>query len=777
MARISTSIDQIAGHYDVIVIGSGYGGGISASRMARAGRKVALLERGRELRPGEYPDEPDEMLQELQVDTENKHIGKRNALFDFRINKDVNVVLGCGLGGTSLINANVGLFAEPWVMKQEAWPKQIRDDKALLDTCFERASLMLGRTLPDGKINVYPDPPERVVPDQLTSLKYGAEKLLASGKVKGEFKKTPIYVTFNDGKNQAGLEQEACQSCGDCITGCNYGAKNTTLMNYLQDAKNWGAEIFTGADIRYLEKGQDNKWIVHYQVIGFGREKFDVPTEFVTADVVIVSAGTLGSTEILLRSKEKGLSLSDELGDHFSTNGDYLGFAYNTNHRSNSMGLGTKPPNLEDPVGPGIASALDLRGEENGKKGMIIEEGTSAGALINVVGPGLAAASALIGKETEKGIKAFFKRAWRFIRGIFGGAYTENSALDNTLVYLVMTYDSDNGKMLLEKDKLRISWPGVGKEEVFKNADKTLFELSSELGGKYIPNPTWNKVLKYELTTVHPLGGSVMGEDSTKGAVNYKGQVFQGKNGTAVHEGLYVADGSIIPVCLGVNPSFTIAGVSEYVMFHLAKDHGWTINYAYVEPQPIAPDTTLQPGIRVTEKLEGFLGAASKKNAITYLGSLVSEDLSALLIQPGYEMNVIGTVEAPRLSPDPLTILKGTCNIFVRDSKPKTLKMEYHLPLLAESGEHYFLKGEKVLHNDPGKDQWKDISTMKVTIYAGKDNSGEVVREGVIHTTPELAKESIRNPKILNVERWRDRHQWKRKFELFVNAKLNEVYA
>src|SRR5882757_5619516 len=109
MKRLSSPISALKPAYDVVVIGSGYGGSITASRMARAGKKVCLLERGREILPGEYPDEFKESSEETQIDAPHLHIGKKTAMFDVRVNPDITVIKGCGLGGSSLINANVGL--------------------------------------------------------------------------------------------------------------------------------------------------------------------------------------------------------------------------------------------------------------------------------------------------------------------------------------------------------------------------------------------------------------------------------------------------------------------------------------------------------------------------------------------------------------------------------------------------------------------------------------------------------------------------------------------
>jgi cholesterol oxidase len=109
MARLARPASELLARYDAIVVGSGYGGGVSASRLARAGLKVAVLERGREFLPGEFPSNLLAAQRETQISVAGKHIGSHSALFDLRMGDDVHAMMGCGLGGTSLINANVCL--------------------------------------------------------------------------------------------------------------------------------------------------------------------------------------------------------------------------------------------------------------------------------------------------------------------------------------------------------------------------------------------------------------------------------------------------------------------------------------------------------------------------------------------------------------------------------------------------------------------------------------------------------------------------------------------
>ena len=128
--------------YDVVVIGSGYGGAIAASRLARAGKRVCVLERGAERQPGTYPNSPLGMLANVQFDSPQVRGGSPTALFDVRYNKDINIVVGCGLGGTSLINAGICLRPDTRIFANDTWPSELRNE-AVLEPYFVQAEQML----------------------------------------------------------------------------------------------------------------------------------------------------------------------------------------------------------------------------------------------------------------------------------------------------------------------------------------------------------------------------------------------------------------------------------------------------------------------------------------------------------------------------------------------------------------------------------------------------------------------------------------------------------
>src|SRR5690606_24614533 len=254
------------------------------------------------------------------------------------------VFKGCGLGGTSLVNANVSIKPDPRVLEDPCWPEAIRNDPASFEEGLERAWEML-------KPNPYPEnqngyPVLKKTEAMRTSAEFMSE----------EFRLLDINVNFEDKEqNHVGVKQAKCTNCGDCVTGCNSGAKNTTAMNYLPDAYNHGAEIFTNLNVTHIEKNNSG-WRVFFHPLNTGREKFKAPPLFIHAAQVILSAGSLGSTEILLRSAQKGLKISNMLGKKFTGNGDVLGFGYNNDVPIHGIGLGKRSNGKIANVGPCITS-------------------------------------------------------------------------------------------------------------------------------------------------------------------------------------------------------------------------------------------------------------------------------------------------------------------------------------------------------------------------------------------------------------------------------------
>ena len=729
MNRLSRPISEIRPHYDVVVVGSGYGGSIAASRLARAGRTVCLLERGREIQPGEYPATLAEGAREQQMNTPEGRIGSSLAMFEIHVNQQMNAVVGCGLGGTSLINANVSLEPEPRLWDDPRWPAAIRNDRAGgVAAGFQHARDML---------NPQPLPPGFPRLPKLAALEESANALGMGGK----FYRPPINVTFRDGVNQAGVAQKRCNGCGDCVSGCNNLAKNTTLMNYIPDAVNHGAEVFTCVSVRaVLRRG--NRWIVDYVPVEMGREDFDAPEMFITADVVVLGAGTLGSTGILLRSKARGLTMSDHVGERFSGNGDVLAFAYDTDRDINGVGFGTHAEGEIPPVGPCITGIIDNRDTSNVSEGFVIEEGSLPGAVGPILARTFATGAALIGNESRHGVTAWLTEHARAAESMLLGPH--RGAVRNTQTYLVMAHDDAKGRISLRDDRIRIDWPGVGDQPVFARVNDALRRGSEPLGGTFIRNPIWTKALGDRLVTVHPLGGCVMAETADTGVTDHRGAVFSGTTGTAVHDGLYVLDGAIVPLSVGVNPLLTISALAERGTALIAAERGWTIDYTPGHPAtPAAP----RLGLRFTEKMAGFFtpdpaldfaAAESSGKAgnrpMSFVLTIVSDDVDTMLTRDDHLARIAGTVVCPALCPDPLTVSDGRFSLFVTDpDRVASRDMLYRMTLNAPDGRSWFFHGKKLITRSSLLNTWPETTTLYVTVSESEAPGAAVVGRGILH--------------------------------------------
>jgi len=783
MARLSAPNDRMSEFYEAVVVGSGYGGGIAASRLARAGYRVAVLERGKEFQPGEYPDTLSKAISETQVNGPEVNVGPPTGLFDIRLNDDMNVLVASGLGGTSLLNANVSLEPDSRVFDDPCWPKAFRDDRlGRLREGYERARRMLAPV-------PYPD-------------KVPLNKVLAmrrAGKALGHAAELPpINVTFEDRINQAGVFQRACTLCGDCCSGCNVGAKNTVLMNYLPDARYHGAEIFCEVGVRWIERDGE-RWRVHYRRLGPGEYAFENEELAVTARIVVIAAGSLGSTEILLRSKTKGLLASDKIGCRFSGNGDMLAFGYNNAQPIDGVGLGVDAvmyrPDTDGkrPPGPAIAGLIDLRAGPL-EKGMVIEEGVIPGALAPILGPVMAEAAALTGIDTADDLRDRVAQHEREVASLVGGPY--RGAVNHTQTLLVMAQDKADGRLVLRDDYLRVDWPGVGTRPFYSEIERRLKPVVAATAGTLVPNPVWTQLLKHHLITVHPLGGCAMAERGSEGAVDDACRVFVGDD-DRVYDTLLVCDGSVMPRALGVNPLLTISAVSERAMMLLAEREGRAFDDKPVPSQPASPSSVPVVGVRFTERMAGWFGpsldpgdfvsAAERGKALapdaiggrlSFIATIDANDLDRFIREPAHLARLTGELEAAALSPEPLMIVDGTFNLFVPDTaKIETKRMVYVMPLAAKGGRRYFLRGDKIIHHERGFDMWRETTTLYVTLHDGTDERAPVLGRGLLTIAVSDFSRQLRTIEITNAPSFADRVRGLAQFGRFFAGELFKSFG
>ena len=331
-----------------------------SSRRRAGDKRVCVLERGGEHLPGSFPSRMSELAGHVRFSTAGSHHprGRREGLFDVRIGDDLCALVANGVGGGSLINAGVMALPDAGVFASRAWPEIFHQD-ATVESFLELGEILrkrLGATQTVESVNK-PQP-----------LKYTAlGKLAATGKAE-PLRVTVALTNAGDKKFQtaAGIAIDACIGCGNCATGCNYNAKISLDVTLLAQARQHGAEVFSGATVLKIEKlvNPDAAPVWQLHVVHTDeklRRRQGEPT-LVRARRVILAAGTFGSTEILLRSQGEGLVLSHKLGHQVSSNGDLIAAAYGGKTAVNGVAdEDTDPrsvPNANPEIGPPTRYAL-----------------------------------------------------------------------------------------------------------------------------------------------------------------------------------------------------------------------------------------------------------------------------------------------------------------------------------------------------------------------------------------------------------------------------------
>ncbi|KAL9984021.1 hypothetical protein ACROYT_G006275 [Oculina patagonica] len=775
--RLSSPSSAIKPHYDVVIVGSGYGASIAASRCARAGQMVCVLERGKEWLPGEFPETFSEASKELQISFGGKkHMkGKSSNLYEFVVTENVTVIQGCGLGGGSLINANVGLDSDPAVFSDPVWPQKLRDDLQNFTSVDRQHVLDMLKPTP------YPDHYPKL--HKVERMKEGLCEfdIEDSGKM---FYKPSLYVTFEDTPaNHVGIPQPKCTACGNCVGGCNVGAKNTLNMNYLPDAKAHGAKIFTEVEVIAVTKACDSSdWLVSYRRQHTGC--FDVDEQIVRASHVILGAGSLGSTKILLRSKERGLDVSDQLGKRFTTNGDVLGFSYNGDKKTNSAGRKTdkgsntedKENNRHEPPGPCIASIIDFRKTLGGdfKDHFVIEDGTPPSIASVPYTLGVSVGAKVLGEDkfpSEEKVEKVVQEL-------------QGKGMDNTISFLCMSHDDASGQITFDKnhDNIDIEWKEVGRGPNFDRVNEALEKLTKGLGGSFVKNPMWTEALGKSVVTAHPLGGCPMGASGQTAVVNHAGQVFEGDSDEPLN-GLYVVDGAILPRAVGINPVQTIACLAERCMRLMAEREGWIIDYDTFIPLDRRTFKKQKPGIRFTEKMVGNFEPTRDKYSSSpceFTVSIESDDVERMIDwDPAHSAKISGTVTCPSLSEGAMTISQGQFKLFSKSADHvETKEMVYKMILTGHKGQQFAFQGVKLIHKDhAGEIGLSDTTTLFVTIYSGTTFWGiPVGRAKLFISLPNFAKQ-LATLEVTNTKSRLKKLKWISRFGSFFARTIWESYG
>jgi cholesterol oxidase len=521
----SKAIDEALPVYDAVVIGSGYGGGVAASRLSRMGLRVAVLEQGRLWRPGDFPTTAKARLKTTRLTGRAPKLGDPTSLYYLSVGKGLTVFGASGLGGGSLINAGVVLRPNLDRLRKFGWPEDVLSDGLLLE----------GMALAEKMLGVAP------APDPGRFAKFAGMRRMAEAAGRAA-QLPPMTISHRPGPNVSGVMQYGCRYCGDCWSGCNVGSKNTVGITYIVDAVDHGATILCESRAQSIARTESG-WDVVVQDLTKGGS-----TRRIEASIVVLAAGTMGTTELLLRAQKHGLSLSAKLGEKFSANGDDLVFADDLGEPVNAVATGFPPqaPRGGAPVGPHSMALIDL-GDEDGP--LWVHDGTML-TMMAALAPLEQLLQLKIGK-------AF--RLWK--EGVYG------AELGRSQILYVVAQDDASGRLRLHNDHVMVDWPGYSDAPDRVRAEQKVKAMIESMGSAFSANPFALTAFGGNRIIAHPLGGCTMGETADDGVVASDGRVFDPAKGPrGVHDGLYVCDGAAVPSSIGVSPLLTITALAERAM-------------------------------------------------------------------------------------------------------------------------------------------------------------------------------------------------------------------
>ncbi len=521
----------MSAEWDYVIVGSGFGGSVSALRLVEKGYRVLLLEKGRRLGPAEFPKTNWDLKRWLWKPALGWH-----GLFQMTFLPHVTVVSGVGVGGGSLVYANTlpipkdDFFSAPSWTHLAAWKKELAHHYATVRR-------MLGAT----------PTPFRTVPDEVL------------GEIGRELGKphepTTVAVFFGEQNKTVpdpyfggeGPERTGCNHCGGCMLGCRYGAKNTLDKNYLHLAQRRGLALEAETEVRWVQPLPDGR----YEVEALRGLSGPRETLRFRARNVVFAGGVLGTVPLLLKLRESndGLPrLSARLGEYVRTNSEAL------------IGVTTRRRDLDLSKGIAIGSILETDAHSH-LEPVRYSAGSGFFRLLGapaVVGQSLlarfaAAVSELVRHPVDTA-RAYLVRDWAKSTMILLYMRT----LEGHLTFRLGRGLFTGGRRGLTSQVASGPAPTANLPEAMELADR----VACKIDGK--PMTLVTETLAGIPTTAHILGGACMGDSAETGVIDHRHRVFG-------YDGLYVVDGSAVSANPGVNPSLTIAALAERAMSFIPK--------------------------------------------------------------------------------------------------------------------------------------------------------------------------------------------------------------
>ncbi len=513
--------------FDYIVIGSGFGGSVSAMRLAEKGYSVLVIEKGRRWQPKEFPKTDWNLPKYLWMPF-LKWFGIQKLTFF----NEVFVISGVGVGGGSLVYANTHMMPRESFYSNKLW-SHFKDWKTVLTPYFERAKFMLGTT------QYKKDNPEDIVLKEVAAEMGKADSFKSVdgvGVYLGDSaKETDPYF------NGLGPLRRGCTECAACMVGCRVGAKNTLDKNYLWFAENmFGAQVLAETLVEKVEH-VNGEYRIHTKS---STSWFSKNKKVYRSKGLIVSGGVLGTVDLLLKQKyiHKTLpDLSDKLGENILTNSEML------------SGVGGADRKLNH----GLAISRIFSPDENTQI-EICKFPDGSGAMMHLgtlaVGPGSPPV------RTAKLLGALLTHPITFLKLFFTKAPS-----DKGVIFLIMQTLENSMRIRLRRGLFGSSMSMVndskqGVPTYIPVGQDALYRYAKKVNG--VPMNALTEITLGLASTAHILGGCPMGKTKQDGVVDDFFRVHG-------YPDMYILDGSIMPCNLGVNPSLTITTFAEYAMDHI----------------------------------------------------------------------------------------------------------------------------------------------------------------------------------------------------------------
>lgn len=498
------------GSVDAIVVGSGFGGAILACRLAEAGKRVLVLERGRRWEPADFPRD---ITDTDRVFWRYPRRAASTGLYDVRFFSALGAVVASGVGGGSLVYANIHIRPDPVVFADERWPSSIT--RGVLDPYFDRVAAML---------RVAPLPQEQSIVKR------------------DHFRAAAATIGYDVFDPDQAVDWAICQYVAECEFGCQFGAKNSLDRTYLAAAESRGATIVPLTRVEGVTPA-DGSYKLLCRDVQTGRSvEFEAP-------LVVLAAGTLGTNEILLRSRDRLGTLprlSPRLGHGYSGNGDFLG------------AITGSTADLEPWHGTDVTSVM--RFFDAAPQFTLAAPTFNRDTMLFLAGLGTGGGGGWI--------RWFGPVLWRLLpflvplvcrSGLLQRAHDRgdpNVAAHMTNLFAIGR-DNANGVMRLTRDNLDIVWDYAAENApLIERMERGMEAVADAYGGSFAPLFSWR--IFRRILTVHSLGGCHLSDGPDRGVVTPHGEVHG-------YPGLFIADGSVVPTSVGFHPCMTIAALAERI--------------------------------------------------------------------------------------------------------------------------------------------------------------------------------------------------------------------